>query len=82
MNIIATVVAASTSLFLVAAADAAPKTVAPAAAEAVSKTVTPSRNPATRYCYNTEATGTRIIQRVCHTRADWKELGVIVPDRL
>ncbi|MBY9062591.1 hypothetical protein K7957_06575 [Sphingomonas yunnanensis] len=80
----ATIVAALTSLVLVAPAQAeptAPSAVATTAATPAEGGVR-ARNPSTRYCYNTEATGSHIIQRVCHTRAEWKELGVKVPERL
>ena len=83
MNV--TIVAAFTSLILVAPAQAEPTSPA-AAATTTSATQgeggVKARNPNTRYCYNTEATGSHIIQRVCHTRAEWKELGVKVPEKL
>jgi hypothetical protein len=86
MNI--TIVAAFASLILVAPAQAEPTSPAPAAnaTDAVVATPTqdtaPVHNAKTRYCYKTEATGTRIINRTCHTRAEWKELGVTVPATL
>ncbi|MBB3474386.1 hypothetical protein [Sphingomonas sp. BK345] len=85
----ATIVAALTSLILVAPAQAEPTS--PAAAATTTSATTAAtraeggvkaRNPNTRYCYNTEATGSHIIQRACHTRAEWKELGVKVPEKL
>lgn len=82
----ATIVAALVSLVLVAPAQAEPT--APSATTAASAAATSAesgvkaRNPNTRYCYNTEATGSHIIQRVCHTRAEWKDLGVKVPEKL
>lgn len=82
----ATIVAALTSLILVVPAQAEPTS--PAAAAATTSATTQAeggvkaRNPNTRYCYNTEATGSHIIQRVCHTRAEWKDLGVKVPEKL
>ena len=87
MNV--TIVAALTSLTLVAPAQAEPTS--PAAVATTTSAVTVAtqggggvkvRNPNTRYCYNTEATGSHIIQRACHTRAEWKELGVKVPEKL
>ncbi len=82
----ATIVAALVSLVLVAPAQAEPT--APSATTAASAAATSAesgvktRNPNTRYCYNTEATGSHIIQRVCHTRAEWRDLGVKVPEKL
>lgn len=69
------------SLFAVSPAIAAPKAMpnaepSPASSESA---VPPVRNAATRYCYNTEMTGSHIVSRVCKTRDAWKELGVIVP---
>lgn len=72
------------SLFAVAPAVAAPKaapTAEPSPA-ATTEAAAPVRNPNTRYCYNTEMTGSHILSRVCKTRADWKELGVNVPANL
>lgn len=76
------ITAALTSLIAVLPATAEPKPVAtPTATVAATSTaaVAAVRSPNTRYCYNTEMTGSRIISRVCKTRADWQELGVIVP---
>ena len=84
----ATIVAALTSLVLVAPAQAEPTspaaatTTSAAAASTQAEGGVKARNPNTRYCYNTEATGSHIIQRVCHTRAEWKDLGVKVPEKL
>ncbi len=68
------------SLFAVVPATAAPKT-APTAepSPAASTASAPFRNASTRYCYKTEITGSRLITKVCKTRADWKDQGVIVP---
>ncbi|MBB3694378.1 hypothetical protein [Sphingomonas sp. BK580] len=86
MNV--TIVAALTSLVLVAPAQAEPTsppaaaTIAADSSAATQAEGVKARNPNTRYCYNTEATGSHIIQRVCHTRAEWKDLGVKVPEKL
>ena len=72
------------SLFAVAPAVAAPKAApnAEPSPAATNEMAAPVRNANTRYCYNTEATGSRIISRVCKTRAAWKDVGVIVPANL
>lgn len=69
------------SLFAVAPATAAPKA-APTTEPSPTASATPIRNANTRYCYKTEITGSRLLTRVCKTRADWKSEGVIVPDGL
>ncbi|MEH3122042.1 MAG: hypothetical protein PGN16_08695 [Sphingomonas phyllosphaerae] len=83
MKTIATAVIAS--LFAVAPAYAAPKS-APTAEPSPTATApampSPARNANTRYCYNTELTGSRILSRVCKTRDAWKHMGVIVPENL
>ncbi|KQN94244.1 hypothetical protein ASE95_05205 [Sphingomonas sp. Leaf231] len=67
------------SLFAVAPATAAPKTApSPASTDRAVQLQAPT-NAATRYCYKTEMTGSRILSKVCKTRADWKNVGVIVP---
>ncbi|MBW6528655.1 hypothetical protein KZ813_17575 [Sphingomonas sp. RHCKR7] len=80
----ATIVAAITGLVLAAPTQAEPTapSVAATAAATQAEGGAKTRGPGTRYCYSTEATGSHIIQRVCHTRAEWKELGVKVPERL
>lgn len=70
-----------------------PATAAPKAQPAPAPTATPAPEPTAslnldrpaterRYCYDTEITGSRLTKRVCHTRADWKDLGVMVPEGL
>jgi hypothetical protein len=68
------------SLFAIAPATAAPKA-APTAEPSPAASVAPAslRNANTRYCYKTEITGSRLITKVCKTRADWKDQGIIVP---
>ena len=83
MKTIATAVIAS--LFAIAPAHAAPKT-APNAEPSPTPVSTnmpaPARNANTRYCYDTEITGSRLLTRVCKTRDAWKHMGVIVPQNL
>lgn len=38
--------------------------------------------PNKRYCYLSESTGSHITSKICKTRADWKEQGIIVPAHL
>jgi hypothetical protein len=81
----ATIITAFASLVLIAPAQAEPTTTAAAATTAAASqpdTAAPVRSAKTRYCYNTESTGSHIIRRECHTRAEWKEMGVKVPERL
>lgn len=81
MKTIATAVIAS--LFAIAPAHAAPKS-APNAEPSPAATDMPApiHNGKTRYCYNTEITGSRLLSRVCKTRDAWKNMGVIVPENL
>ncbi|MEH3103583.1 MAG: hypothetical protein PGN12_06720 [Sphingomonas phyllosphaerae] len=81
MKTIATAVIAS--LFAVAPAHAAPKPVPTTEpATAANDQSVPVRNASTRYCYKTEQTGSRLTSRVCKTRDEWKQVGVIVPEKL
>ncbi len=81
MKTIATAVVAT--LFAVAPAYAAPKAAPSAEASPVASDLpAPARTAKTRYCYKTEQTGSRILSRVCKTRDDWKQVGVIVPENL
>ncbi|WP_028965114.1 hypothetical protein [Sphingomonas phyllosphaerae] len=83
MKTIATAVIAS--LFAIAPAHAAPKTAPnaePSPAAASTDMPSPAHNANTRYCYNTEITGSRLLSRVCKTRDAWKHMGVIVPQNL
>ena len=72
-------IATVASIIAILPAAATPKA-APTPAPATATTDVPAA--ATRYCYNTEMTGSRITKRMCKTRADWQKLGVKVPEAL
>jgi hypothetical protein len=76
--------AASAEPFATAGKPAAAET--HAASDSPTDQATPAqarkRGPNTLYCYDMESTGTRVIQRSCRTRADWKAVGVTVPSAL
>lgn len=83
MKTIAIAAAIVTSLFAVAPATAAPKAApSPNASEQSAAPIRTPHGPSTRYCYMTERTGSRIVSRVCKTRADWKDIGFTVPANL
>lgn len=74
---IATAIAAASMIAILPAHAEPTAAPAPAATEAADKLPA-----AKRYCYKTEATGTRISKRVCRTRDEWKAEGVTVPANL
>lgn len=83
LNLIAAAVAFTTLAAAPAlAADRPAPAPTPAATSEVSPQAMVTPLPNKRYCYFAESTGTRIATKVCKTRADWKEQGIIVPANL
>lgn len=76
-TIVTAAVASLIAILPAAAAPKAPPAPAPSASPDLDRPAA-----ATRYCYDTEITGSRLAKRVCHTRADWKDRGVTVPEGL
>ena len=75
-NMIAAV-AVTTSLALAAPAFANSNSNASAAVSAAAKTDFKA-NAKTKYCFDTESTGSRIAKRVCQTKAQWANVGIDV----
>jgi hypothetical protein len=81
LNLSAAAAAVATLATPALAADRPAPVPTPIAAEAAPQAlVTPLPNK--RYCYMADSTGTRIATKICKTRADWKEQGIIVPANL
>lgn len=38
--------------------------------------------PATKYCFMSELTGSRIVRKECRTKKEWQSLGVEVPSQI
>lgn len=75
---------AATAVFAVSAPAFAAEKPAPTPTPAASES-TPFAtvgSPNKRYCYMAESTGTRIPTKICKTRGEWKDEGVIVPANL